>query len=270
MRANRAKVHDKAMTAKEVVKYLRTLRYADRAWACLEQVGNATGHACKRTADLVAFGLWPSQGMEVHGIEIKVARSDWVRELQQPEKVEEGFYRYCDRWYVACPDGLIEPAEVPPSWGLLTIEGGGKVKMARDSSKLESQPWGKGQVAAVMRRMVEQMPAAAMLAAAKSEAMQEARKEAKASVDLAAERRYELLHEQHERLLKTVRDFEASSGLHLEHVWNGGRIGEAVLAVMGGSAEQMMQRSKEQATRLRDWLSTWLKDVEPKTPEVAP
>jgi len=30
--------------------------------------------------------LWPSGGLEIHGHEVKVSRSDWLRELKEPEK----------------------------------------------------------------------------------------------------------------------------------------------------------------------------------------
>ncbi len=53
--------------------------------------------AYHRAADAVAMDLWPSKGLEIHGHEVKVSRSDWLSELKQPEKCEP-VKRYCDRW----------------------------------------------------------------------------------------------------------------------------------------------------------------------------
>ena len=70
--------------------------FAGPAWAVLHEVPNATGAGKVRTADAIAISLWPSRGLEIHGLEIKVSRSDWRRELKQPEK-SVPIQRYCHR-----------------------------------------------------------------------------------------------------------------------------------------------------------------------------
>jgi hypothetical protein len=72
--------------SQDVIAALRK-KYPAAAWAFLEQVANGTGYAKKyRWADALAMGLWPSRGMELHGIEVKVSRSDWLRELENPAR----------------------------------------------------------------------------------------------------------------------------------------------------------------------------------------
>src|ERR1700693_1206177 len=50
------------------------------------EVAKSTGHAAHRHLDAVAMDLWPSRGLELHGIEIKVSKQDLKRELADPAK----------------------------------------------------------------------------------------------------------------------------------------------------------------------------------------
>lgn len=74
-----------------------------------------------RTADAVAMDLWPSQGLAVHGHEVKVSRSDWLVELRFPEK-SAPVRRYCDRWWlVVSHRSIVKPGELPDGWGLMEV-----------------------------------------------------------------------------------------------------------------------------------------------------
>lgn len=88
----------------------------------LSEVRNSTGHArTPRTADALAFSLWPSRGLELHGFEIKVSRGDWLRELKNPAKAD-AIATYCDRWWIVAGDDkvVVSPEEeLPKTWGLL-------------------------------------------------------------------------------------------------------------------------------------------------------
>ena len=89
----------------------------------LHEVANKAGNAgTKRYADLVAISCWPSRGLSIAGVEIKVARSDWQKELATPQKAEA--FGWCDAWYVAAPKGMIPLAELPPTWGLIEVSKG--------------------------------------------------------------------------------------------------------------------------------------------------
>lgn len=102
----------KGITAAAVLDLLRK-RYEPPAWAFLEQVRNSTGwKRTERYADAVAMSLWPSRGLEVHGFEIKVSRSDVLKELRDPEKAAP-IMRFCDRWWLVLGDkDLIQPGEL--------------------------------------------------------------------------------------------------------------------------------------------------------------
>lgn len=57
------------------------------------------------------------------GYEIKINRRDFLDELRNPEKRRKA-YEICDEYWFAVPAGLVEPEELPPECGLLTIGSG--------------------------------------------------------------------------------------------------------------------------------------------------
>ncbi len=60
------------------------------------------------TIDALAFNAWPSQGHQIHGLEIKLSRADWLRELRDPVKTEI-MRRQVDKLYVLAPPGVVCP-----------------------------------------------------------------------------------------------------------------------------------------------------------------
>ena len=124
------------VTEHDVLTWLRD-RYAARhgngdRWAFATGVRSAAGFDATRTADAVAMDLWPSKGLALHGHEVKVSRSDWLRELKQPEKWKP-VGQYMDRWWVVVPDvAIVRPGELPSEWGLIvaTADGTRIVKQA--------------------------------------------------------------------------------------------------------------------------------------------
>lgn len=89
-------------------------------YAFLRQVRNAAGFDASRTFDAVAIHLWPSRGFITDVIEVKVSRSDWLRELKEPAKAEAA-HTLADRFIVAAPTGIVRSGELPPGWGLLEV-----------------------------------------------------------------------------------------------------------------------------------------------------
>lgn len=89
------------------------------AWVFLTEVRNATGYpGSTRYADGLAMCMWPSQGFEVHGFEIKISRSDWLSELKNPKKADE-IMQYCDRWWLVAPKDVLKDDELPKGWGFI-------------------------------------------------------------------------------------------------------------------------------------------------------
>lgn len=102
-----------------------------------EHVQNHAGFAQKgrtRIADALVVDLWESSGHAIHGIEVKVSRSDWLTELKDPSKAE-AFRPYCDFWWLAVPDVSIVREDLPDGWGLLAVDATGFLRVKRRAPK---------------------------------------------------------------------------------------------------------------------------------------
>lgn len=138
------------MKTADVKAALRT-RFVAPEWAIFFEVGDSTGGAHRRWADAVAMNMWPSRGMEVHGFEIKVSRSDWLRELKNPAK-SASVQQYCDRWWIVAPKGIINPGELPPTWGHYEVSESGALRQVVAAPKLDAIPITNKFMAAMLRR----------------------------------------------------------------------------------------------------------------------
>ena len=124
-RAKRPSRNPQNMSEHDVLKSLRKNMFVENAWAWLTQVRNGTGYTrTTRYADALAVSCWPSRGIYATGIEVKVSKSDWMGELKDPRKSAE-VQKYCRFWYIAAPEGIVEPCQLPETWGLLVVTSGG-------------------------------------------------------------------------------------------------------------------------------------------------
>ncbi|MFN0195467.1 MAG: hypothetical protein ACKVT0_01875, partial [Planctomycetaceae bacterium] len=122
------------------------------AWALVTEVPNGTSVHKVRSLDAMALGCWKSGGLEVLGFEIKVSRSDWMRELQDPSK-STVFTRYCHRFFVVAPKGVVEIGELPREWGLIVAtEKTLTIKSAASLSQPDPLPL--NMMAALLRRVL--------------------------------------------------------------------------------------------------------------------
>jgi hypothetical protein len=97
-------------------------------WSIAEHVRSAAGFDATRTADFVALDMWPSKGLELHGHEVKVSRSDWLHELAQPEKCQ-AVRQYCNRWWLVVSDRAIVRNDLPDGWGLMAPGRDGQLRV---------------------------------------------------------------------------------------------------------------------------------------------
>jgi len=72
-----------------------------------------------------------------HGHEVKVSRSDWLTELKDPSKAE-AWKRYCDRWWLVAPKGVVRD-DLPEDWGLITTTKTG-LRVAVQAPVLDPEP----------------------------------------------------------------------------------------------------------------------------------
>lgn len=141
--------------AEKLMSLLR-LRYTANRWryVFLENVRNETGYmpGKKRYADALAMDLWPSRGLELHGFELKVSRSDLVAELRDPEKAG-AIKRYCDRWWLVIADKAILRGRVaiPEDWGILCPSKLGRsLRVYRAAPQLSPEPPSRGFLASLL------------------------------------------------------------------------------------------------------------------------
>lgn len=191
-------------------------RFPAPAWALLFQVRNQTGYAkaTLRTADAVAFSLYPSRGLDIEGIEIKRSRTDWKKELGNPDKAAE-FIRFTHRWWIAAPTGVVEAGELPSEWGLLTVNKAGALKATVQAPRRDAKPMPHSMVCAIMRNMA-QAEEAAITKRIRDERQQAVEEAGKYAANKAA--RYEEIVEQ----------FKTVTGIDLRVAWDREKMLEAI------------------------------------------
>lgn len=246
------------MTSEELMAKLRARyvdkRYAGPPWAFLEGVRDRAGQNAGRTADAIAVGLWPSRGLEIVGFELKVSRSDWLRELRNPAKAE-AFGHLVDRWWiVVSSDSIVAQGELPPTWGLMVMRK--KLEVVRQAPTLPAMDPADGPFTARGREFLAAMLRTATYQAAVTPeeivtAVSAERKHQREMARLERESDQAQLTELRQR----VATFEREAGVHLgSGRWYGehdaATVGKAVKLVLDGEATT--QRLKRRLEHLAD------------------
>lgn len=154
---------ERPISAEQVRAALRE-HFPFGAFAVVEEVRNGTGYGRQeRYADAVVVSCWPSRGLWIAGVEIKVDRQDWLHELKSPEKSAE-IQQWCDYWWIATPALLVKPGELPATWGLLEYDAASRAKdklvVAKEAPKLEPQPLSLAFAASLARSFAKSQQAA--------------------------------------------------------------------------------------------------------------
>lgn len=228
-------------------------RYRPPAWALFEEVRDATGYGASRSADALAVNLWPSQGLELHGFEIKTSRGDWRREAAHPEKADRAL-GYCDRiWIVSGGRDLVPIEELPPLWGLLE-PAGSRLRTRRAAERNpKARPLDREFVASMMRQAHRYIESAIK----DQPATQAKVKESFEHGRLEGLREGSRLKEEVDRLRRSIETFEKASGIHID-TWSGNReVGEAVALVLRSGAVDVAARLRLLQERLSEAISKW-------------
>ena len=178
------------ITASDIRRAIHA-RFPSQEYAVMFEVADSTGAQRRRYADAVVMSLWPSRGLEIHGIEIKVSSSDWKREAADPAKAES-VARYCDRWSVYTAPGVIRDlVSVPPAWGVEEFDGK-SFKTIKKAEKTDAQPLSRSFVASMLRRSDGVVRAMLKDAERKAEAMaREALQKERDQIDAVVKSRVE-------------------------------------------------------------------------------
>lgn len=236
----------KPVTAEDLRALLRRKFPADQ-FAMLYEVRDAAGFHANRSADVVMVGLWPSRGCQVEGMEIKVSRGDWLRELARPEK-GEAFVKFCDRWWVvAANDDIVEDHELPKAWGLM-IAGGRGLKIAKAAPALKAGPVDRWFLAAMLKRATGARLDSPDMQAAIQSAVKAAQEGVRHELNYDSKSKGERIA----RLERVIAEFKEASGVDIDS-YHAGHIGAAVRTVMNGEhlrAARQLQDLKGTARRI--------------------
>lgn len=230
--ANRAKkIKDHHWTEAQVFKALEAHYCGADKWVLVPQIPDATSWNKVRTCDAMAFHCWRSEGIAVHGFEIKVSRADWLHELQKPEK-SIGFVKRCHYWWIATPVGIVDLQELPATWGLREVwrneDGTFASKVRRPATWNAEASWDVHFIVALARVCYRKSPDRIADAA-------DLKAEFDRGYELGVQQTENRLHQQSgsanvlnelNELKKSVAEFEQNSGLDLQ--WRPGDIGKAV------------------------------------------
>lgn len=115
------------MKADELVTLIRKRYPVNRpngyqSHVVLEQVPDGTGMYQGHWIDVVVFSLWPHKGLTRSAFEIKVSRSDFFHELQNPMKHKWALESFHEFWFVA-PQDVIQISELPFNTGWMCPRG---------------------------------------------------------------------------------------------------------------------------------------------------
>lgn len=77
-------------------------------------------------ADAIHVGMWASRGYTVDVHELKISRSDFQRELDNPKKAEAWWPHSNTFWIVAPHEQIAPPELLPAGWGLMVPGGRGR------------------------------------------------------------------------------------------------------------------------------------------------
>lgn len=214
------------------------------SYATMWEVADSTGAGAGRHADAVIASLWPSRGLTLEGIEIKVSRGDWLRELKNPEKAEP-IFRFCDYWTIVAAPGVVMDGELPPTWGLMVPKANKLVRKVR-SPRLEPKQISRPFLAALLRAGT---------------------KDAVRASQESLRREFEKgrVHEQdiHDRVVRgleakiketqqLILDFEKESGITLRGRYWGGRDPKAVGRVVNEVLEGKHKQDAEAVQQIRN------------------
>lgn len=233
--------------AKEISAY-QVLRNKFPANECvlIEEVSDASGFARSRSLDFMIINLWQSRGLSVTGVERKSFRSDWLKELRQPEK-QENHFKYCDYFYLLTDkEGIAKLEEIPETWGWYHINEKGILKTLKAAPKLTPLPIGKSLMCAMMRRAADKGKYVHIDTI--EQRIEEARLR---GLNEASSGRDYILQEA-EKWKKIADEFKESTGLELGYRWGAiepKKFGAAVKLIEAGEIEKIEKQLHDLKTK---------------------
>lgn len=236
-----------------VLTLLRTW-YPPPEWIFVQEVRNGTGHVRNlRSADGIALNTYPSRGLTIHGFELKQDRGDWVKELKNPDKAEDGAWKYCNEWWLVVTDKqIVRDGELPRGWGLIAPdEKDKKLKRWVVPTHRKAKPMTTRFVAALMRVAISQHRSDEEVTATIEEEL-EKRVEMRTLQYKRSEERWEStakeMSRREQELRDKIRKFEETSGVNISYQ-DGSKIGSVVHRVLHDDRLQLQLENYAQILR---------------------
>ncbi len=235
----------------EAIHRMLADRYAGSEWAYLVEVPDGTGMKKQRTADAIAIGLWAKNAGQFHGFEVKSSRSDWTRELQEPEKSRRWREVVTSFWLVA-GRGVAKLEEVPPDWGFLEVAANGEsLKIRKQPLHVERGSVPVNVVGAMLRKGIDSLPVGA--SAKLRDVAQEVRKsydsgrETERTINACVIARNEKLEAEMQRLSQLL-------GRHPEHITADDMVAAVLKAANAGRLSNVTNVMRNAQTNVNNLL----------------
>lgn len=233
-------------------------KYQRDRYALFFDVPDACGFDARRRIDAVAIGIWQSVGREVEAFELKVSRSDWLRELKQVNKADP-FIAVCDRFWLVTADSTIAKLdEIPACWGWMSATKNG-LRVQRPAQRLpndkKAMPWAF--TVGLMRKLQDDLLASPDVRTHIDAKVKEATESVDQRIKWATQRAQDDL----KRNQEAIAEFEKASGLQFSQ-WGMGNIGAIAgqLRKLGwgesGGLKEVDDLLERQANALRTTLET--------------
>jgi len=113
------------------------------------ELRDGTSIHAAQSMDAFAMNIWPSGGFDRYAFEIKVHRSDFLKELDNPNKRKWAMDVSNEFWFVCAPD-VAKPEEIPETCGLMVANGKNLRKLVRAKHR-EAGPFEIWEIAALLR-----------------------------------------------------------------------------------------------------------------------
>lgn len=221
------------MTTEELQELLAA-RYPSDRYALFFDVPDKVGTNQRRRADAIAIGCWNSVGHLVEGFEMKVSRSDWLREVKQVQKADP-FIERCDKWWLVTADASIaKEDEIPACWGWMAATKSG-LRVQRPAQRLPQDDSKIDRMFAIglFRKMQGDMLASPEVRRVLKSAADVRDAEIEKQVIWRTERNTRRINE----LTQRIEKFETSSGLKLDD-WRLGDVGKLARVIADMSADE--------------------------------
>lgn len=200
------------------------------------QVNDRAGFA-RRRLDAVVLDTWPSKGLELHGLEIKVTRQDLRRELQDLSKFEE-MAKSLDRFSIVAAPKVATLDMLPDKWGLYIPDGRGGLRARRKPLQL----WNERNDGVVSRSFMAAFVRALLSRSTDDEALRAEYKRGYDRGKLEGSREVDRVENREQRLRLRIEEFEEASGIDIDS-YKAERIGQAVDLILSGGLGRKLRFS---------------------------